>query len=402
MSDARTAVQKMVSAANTLATSGKLNPAQSKRFLDYVFDETMLKSVARFVRFSNEKMLIDKLGIGRRAAVPKAQAKDPNIRRRVTTSKVELQPQEIMVPVEIEDIFTEINLEGKSVQTHILQMFAKRLANDMEELQLHGDTGGLLTAESNIIDGGSTTQFVEDAYLKLFDGLLKQAATGTHLVDHAGGTCSVALFRKMLTAMPSKFKRNKKQLRWLCSTRMEELWREKVAGRATALGDTALESERYPAPFGIPMAPMPLFEDYPRQVITQTFDSTGPALSLTHAPIEPGSVVIVPEASVSSSVPSAALVEGIDYTVNSTLGQITYVNAALNGTPIRITYRAFPQIILTAVNNPIIAIGRDVRMEKDRDIYAGTDQYAITAKIDARFEELDAVVLGYNISDTII
>ena len=35
------------------------------------------------------------------------------------------------------------------------------------------------------------------------------------------------------------------------------------------------------------------------------------------------------------------------------------------------------------------AIGRDVRIEKDRDIFARLDQWAITTKVDVTFEETE-------------
>ena len=61
-------VQKAVIVADDLASAGKLDDAQSDKFIDYVVDETMLKNNARVVRFRNENLKIDKIGIGRRAA----------------------------------------------------------------------------------------------------------------------------------------------------------------------------------------------------------------------------------------------------------------------------------------------------------------------------------------------
>ena len=63
---------------------GKLNPAQSDKFIDYVIDETVLKDNARIVRFRNEPLDIDKIGVGKRVAVAKAEASDPGVRRGIT------------------------------------------------------------------------------------------------------------------------------------------------------------------------------------------------------------------------------------------------------------------------------------------------------------------------------
>ena len=53
--------------------------------------------------------------------------------------------------------------------------------------------------------------------------------------------------------------------------------------------------------------------------------------------------------------------------------------------------------MLTHKNNMIIGIGRDIRIEKDRDIYKGVNQYAITAKVAVEFEEVTAIAKGRNI-----
>ncbi|KKL87737.1 hypothetical protein LCGC14_1931700, partial [marine sediment metagenome] len=70
-------LEKAVITTDTLAASGKLSPAQSDKFIDYVIDETVLRKNARLIRFRNESLEIDKIGIGRRVAFPKTEAQDP-------------------------------------------------------------------------------------------------------------------------------------------------------------------------------------------------------------------------------------------------------------------------------------------------------------------------------------
>jgi hypothetical protein len=50
--------------------------------------------------------------------------------------------------------------------------------------------------------------------------------------------------------------------------------------------------------------------------------------------------------------------------------------------------------------NLILAIGRDIRIERDRDIYKGVNQFAITTRIHAQVEELTAIVKGINVGLT--
>lgn len=391
----------VISATDTLAASGKLNDAQADKFLDYVFDETKLSKIARTVKFRNENMQIDKIGVGSRAAVPKAEAVDPGHRRGLTTSQVTLSPVEIMVPFEITDIFFEHNLEGDKVEQHIIKMFATQLANDLEELMIHGQaTPGFNALENAVYPGGSSTLYVKDAYMALFDGFLR-LAQGGNLVDFANASLGAATFRRMLNAMPSKFRRDPSKLRWIVSLETETLWREKVAARGTGMGDASLNGDGNMTPFGIPMVPVPLMDHYVRQSESVTFSAgAGLIQSLGFGPIQSGSVVIT--ASGVGSVPVAAYTEGVDYSVDYTNGVVTNLAAGIGATDtVEVTYRSNPQILLTHESNLIVAIGRDVRLERDRDIFRGVNQYALTVKADVEFEEDTALVLGYNLNDSL-
>jgi len=387
-------VKKALIVADDLAAAGKLNPAQSDKFLDYVVDETVLKDNARIVRFRNESLDIDKIGVGRRAAVPKAEAKDPGTRRGITTSKITLQPKEIMVPVEIGDNFTEINIEGDMVEDHIIQMFARRLANDMEELYVTGDKLGPAVIEDDIYPGGSTTQYVKDTYLALVDGWQK-LADGAHVVDCAGANIGTSVFGTLLRQMPTKFRRNKGALRWLMSPDLSQLYTEKLSTRATAAGDAAISGNQV-TPFGIPIVEVPLWDLNPLVVEHLSLPNAS-AVQLKNKDVSDLSVL--PEDL--AKVPTTAYALTTDYTVDLVAGTVTNTGtgAITNGQTCKITYRAKPQVILTHMSNLIVGIGRDVRIEKDRDIFAGVNQYAISAKIDAQYEELDAIVKGRNIGD---
>jgi hypothetical protein len=99
--------------------------------------------------------------------------------------------------------------------------------------------------------------------------------------------------------------------------------------------------------------------------------------------------------------PTVAYVEGAgnDYVLDATAGTIARDAGGNigNGDIVKVTYRSNPQLMLTHMNNMIVGIGRDIRIEKDRDIYKGMNQYAITAKVDVQYEELSAIVKVRNI-----
>jgi len=387
-------VEKAVVTADALASAGKLNPAQSDRFIDFVVDETVLKDNARVVRFRNETLEIDKIGIGKRAAVPKAEATDPGVRRGLSTSKITLQPSEIMVPFEIGDTFREINIEGDSVEDHIISMFAKQLANDLEELYITGDKLGPAALEADLIDGGSATGYVKDSYLALQDGWQK-LANGANIVDAQGQNIGLGVFSKMIRQMPTKFRRNKGQLRWFLSPDLWQLYMEKLSTRATSLGDSAAGGGSH-GPFGIQAVPVPLWEFEPPVVEHVQLTGTT-AVALRNSNVK--NVVVTP--STLAGTPTTPFVEGAgnDYVLDAAAGTIARdaAGAIGSGETVKVTYSSPPQIMLTHMNNFVVGIGRDIRIEKDRDIFKGVNQYAITSKVAVEYEELTAIVKARNI-----
>lgn len=401
--DNREVVRKAaITAANTLASQGKLNDAQADKFIDYVFDETKLSKVARMVKFRNESMDIDKIGVGRRAAMPATEAVDPGRRRGVTTSKISLTPKEIIVPFEVSDVFLEVNIEGGKAEDHIIKMFATQLANDLEIVYIHGSVPAPIATEDELFGTGNTAGYLADGFLGLFDGFLEKAHGG-NLVDVENDTLGTDVWASMLNALPSKFRKDPSKLRFICSLELETLWRRKVAARGTAMGDAALQGGQNMTPLGIPLVPIPLLEHYVPVAEDIVFTGSGSTVALRHSPVQAGSIVIVPS-TITTSSPVAPYTLTTDYTVSEANGTITHAGggSGIGATEtVRVYYRAMPQILLTHEANMIVAMGRDIRFEKDRDIFRRVNQYAMTAKIDCQIEELSACVKAFNISDAL-
>jgi hypothetical protein len=394
-------VRKAVITADTISSNGKLNDAQADKFIDFVIDITGLDKMARVVRFRNENLNIDKLGVGARVTMPANEGRDPGYRKGVSATQVVLSPAEIMTPFEISDTFREVNLEGDSVEDHIVKMMATQMGNDVEDLYINGDTTGPAVLENVVVPGGSSTQYVKDTYLALMNGWMTLAESG-NTVDLGGANISANTFSQMLNAMPIKFRRQKDRLRFLCSPDLEQLYRERVASRATMSGDAALASMNALTPFGVPLIPVPLMDFYVPRVEHITFTGSGTSASLSYGPIQ-GSSVVVTSSTLGTS-PESAYTLTTDYTVDATTGTITHAGggSAIGATAtVKVTYNAYPQMILTHMDNLIVGIGRDIRIEKDRDIFKRVNQYAITSKVAVAFEEDDAVVHGYNIGNAI-
>jgi hypothetical protein len=389
-------IQKGTIVADDLAAAGKLNPWQANRFIDYVFDETFLRNIARTVKFKPESAKIDKIGVGRRVAMAKKSATDPGKRRKVTTSAIELTPREIIVPFEIEDAFKEINIEGDNVEDHIIKMMATQSGNDVEEMSIRGDKVGEAALEGDLFDQGSTTRYIKDEFLALVDGWIRRA-DGGHIVDAAGTAIESSIFGDMIKALPHKFSRDRSKLKFYCSPTLEQEYREKVSTRLTATGDAALMSKLNLTPYGIELVPVPLWPDYPIIVEDITLTGTGPHnLRYNNLPTA-GSFVVT--TNTLGEVPEEAYAETTDYTINRTNGTISRVGGGTitDGQTVKVTYESGPQVILTHRQNLIVAISRDVRIEKDRNIFRTVNEYAITLKTDVNIEEVDALAKAVNI-----
>lgn len=388
-------VQKAIITTADIAAAGKLNDEQANTFIDFVIDVTELKGSVRVVRFRNENMQIDKIGVGQRVSVPKEEAKDPGLRRGVSTSKVTLTPREVMTPFEISDNFAELNIEGEMVEDTVVRLMATQTANDLEETMVNGDVLGHARTESDLLEGGSSTQVIKDTFTALFDGWLRLLDAG-NIYDADGANLAPKLFSGMIKKMPVKFRRTRRNLRFLLALDMEQNWRERVSSRATPQGDNALTSSGTIPVYGVPLIPVPLLDPDPRVVEHKVFAAAPVTVSLRYNHI--GTEMSIVPATLGST-PVTPYVEGVDYTVDRTTGTVTSIagQAMAAGGTFKVTYRSGSQIILADFQNLILAIGRDIRIETDRDIYKGVNQFAITTKFSVQVEEVTATVKGINI-----
>jgi hypothetical protein len=380
----------------SLADGGLLEPEQSNRFVDYVIDESSMMERARIIRFRAAQRLIEKLSVAGRVAVPKAEGVDPMIRRGVQSSKVVLEHHEIMVPFEIGDIVKEENIEGDDIEDTIVRLMATRFSNNVEELFWDANTVGPAQLESELVEGGSSTLYVKDAYLAMFNGWLQNAQSG-HVVDAAGDPMSPAIMSRAIQAMPNKFKKNKAALKFWLSWDHEQAYRESVSTRATRSGDDALAATGNVPAYGIELVPVSLLNSEPLVVEDSVANNDGTtATALSYGPVT--NVVIT--ATTLDNNPTAAFIEDTDYTVDYANGTWTRLGGGAigSGATVKVTYQAAGMMLLTPPSNLIICIGRDVRVESQRNIFRGTVEYAVSAKVFCTFEETDAVVVVKNIA----
>jgi hypothetical protein len=240
---------------------GLLNPEQSARFLDYMFDATVIGKVARTVRMRADTTEIDRIGVGEKLMKLAAEAENTGSNAAVQFSKISLTTKKLRLDWELSTESLEDNIEGADLEDHIARLMATQAGNDLEDVVLNGNTA--LTG---------------DALYKSFDGVVKIAKANGHVVAGAGSAISRDIFNKALKAMPRKYKQRRPDLRFLAGSNLiqdylystsqlgnygsanpQDIASSIIRGNEGGLGGPA----GYVAPFafGIPIVEVPLLKE---------------------------------------------------------------------------------------------------------------------------------------------
>ena len=264
---------------------GLLNPEQSARFLDYIFDATVIGKVARTVRMKADTTEIDRMSVGEKLMKLATEGDDTAANGAVTFSKISLTTKKLRMDWELSTESLEDNIEGADLEDHIARMMATQAGNDIEDVVLNGDTA-----------------LTSDNLYKSFNGVVKKAKTSGRVVDAAGAAVSRAVFNSALKAMPRKYKQRRGDLRFLAGSNLIQdfLFANSIGTNNTIPQDIASSVIRgavaplggpagYVAPFafGIPIIEVPLLNE------TQTGDYS--AATGSHGDIHlsfPNNVVI--------------------------------------------------------------------------------------------------------------
>ena len=274
-----------VHVASEAGNGGLLNPEQSARFLDYMFDATVIGKVARTVRMKSDTAEIDRMSVGEKLMKLATEGDNDGANAAVTFSKISLTTKKLRMDWELSTESLEDNIEGADLEDHIARLMATQAGNDIEDVILNGDTS--LTG---------------DALYKSFDGVVKKAKASGRVVDAAGAEVSREVFNKALKAMPRKYKQRRGDLRFLAGSNLIQdfLYKNSIGTNQTIPQDIASSVIRggvaplggpagYVAPFafGIPIIEVPLLSE------TQTGTHSG--ASGSHGDIHlsfPNNVVI--------------------------------------------------------------------------------------------------------------
>ena len=172
-----------------------LNNEQADTFIDYVVDESAILKASRVVRMSKPTKTIGKIGISDKILYPaqRGQALDESKRTTATPDSIQLVSKEVLGEVRIYDDELEDNIEGDAFKTHMMQMIAKKVANQLEKVSLYS------RKIANPTD-----------LMQMFDGFVKHIETSGNVVDASVGFTDKNIDKKKLASLrksiPTKFR----------------------------------------------------------------------------------------------------------------------------------------------------------------------------------------------------
>jgi hypothetical protein len=187
------------------AGSGILRPEQARRFIDYVWDATILAKDGRRVTMRANTMELEKVNVGERVIRAAAQANGDYTNTGATFSKVELTTKKIRLDWEVSAESLEDGIEGGALEDHLVRLMTNAFANDIEDLAING-TG----------DSG------DGAFLGILQGFKDKVTTNgdaheavVTVTDNAWTTDAM---QKIILAMPRKYRALKSNLKFYAGT----------------------------------------------------------------------------------------------------------------------------------------------------------------------------------------
>jgi len=239
------------------AGGGLLQPDQANKFIDYMWDATVLGQECRKIRMNSDVMEVDKIGVGRRIARLATEAVDTGVNAAVQFTKISITTRKIRLDWEISTESLEDNIEGESLEDHIAKLLATQFGNDLEDLAINGDTAS------------------SDPLMKSFDGWDKLLRNNAHVVSAGGDGMGRETFNRALKAMPRNFMQRRNQLRfytgsnaiqdYLFSLSDPEVGNGNIAERLIQTGPVRTEGGAgfgMGFAFGVPIKEVPLFDEF--------------------------------------------------------------------------------------------------------------------------------------------
>jgi hypothetical protein len=176
---------------------GLLAPEAANRFIDYMWDATVLGSQVDVRRMRSNQEEFNRISIGERLVRVATEAVDDGVNVGVAFAKISLTVTKFRLDYEISTETLEDNLEGTDLEDHIARLMATQAGADLEYIAINGDTA-----------------LTSDPGLKGVDGWSKRLRAGAHVVDAAGSNLDRAVIHDAIKALPRKYRQNKQAFKF--------------------------------------------------------------------------------------------------------------------------------------------------------------------------------------------
>lgn len=242
----------------TGVAGGILAPEQSRRFIDYVWDATVLANDGRKVTMRANTMELDKVNVGERVIRAANQADGTYTNAAASFTKIELTTKKIRLDWEVASEALEDNIEGSALEDHLVRLMTNAFANDLEDLAINGD--------------GSTGSF-----LSILTGFTNQVTTGgdAHeaVVTVSNNEWTPEVMEKVIHALPRKYRALKSGLKFYASTdtfagivrengtNADAIWSYEGRNQYLSGSDQTLGNARQTRVLGVPVMEVPYFPD---------------------------------------------------------------------------------------------------------------------------------------------
>jgi len=337
-----------------------LEAEEADAFMDVIEDESVLFKNANFIRMVKNEKNLRHLGIDDRI-LHAGTIQQADYVTTLTENLIGLAAKELVGVIPIKDVDLEDLPEGPGYFDHVMDLAAKKIANELEEVALIGDTStasgfGARDARKQMdgwfrqLDNSQATEtYVNDVTGSTVMLDASNLINGGNYGDHTGdfqldGNIAEQddtsgrwefKFNAMLRDLPTKYlkKFTLQELRFYIAPKVEAVYVAALSARATTLGDQAILG--------------------------------GQAMTYGRVPI--------------ASVP------GIPLTMEATTGNTTKDNYATDGT--------YSFGMYTSPKNLAVGMQRNIKVELQRDAVNRQTYIVYTIRFDAKVEDVAAVVL---------
>lgn len=196
-------LEKVINTSSIGSTPGDgyLKLEQANTFIDHIFDAAVLWKSAEKRKLNAPTAEWPTVRVGARVVRGAVEGTDTGQNAGASFTKVSITTEKFRLDWEVTTEALEDNIEGESLDNHLMRLMTNQLGQDLEEISIWGDT-------SSLIDP-----------LNKMDGWHKKALQKGHVRSAlAGSTLSRAHFNQAIRAMPAKYMRDKSKVAFYVST----------------------------------------------------------------------------------------------------------------------------------------------------------------------------------------